>query len=432
MAQQTVNTGDDPDDGNGTIWRTAWDFVNNNFIQLFAALLDNVVIIKSETDLPTGVTIGGVLSTRLEEREYVFNGSQSLVRPLAPPGAGKTATIRATNRSAVTNTGGIAMFRDTDAEGNIELEGLTEFRCPGGKIWDLTAVSGVFSFQASGGAHKFTDCESLGVLNCNGTSGFNLFFGTLSNFNQGLVVNDSTFLEINSMFVFGNNAVGCVYFTVQGASTVGSVNFDTMTVGSGLNETLFSLNSNIQSGVDSINMHHNTQEGGINGTIFAPGSLTEKSNKVLSVGNSILGDSIPGGLLSLSNNAAVTTITASSSDGTNAVLVAGTWVVQDESQFTGTTLGRLTYNDARDITVNIEVVASVDPVGDATLGLYIAKNGTAINETGIPRFVKAADAGVMSTIWKLDLVTTDFIEIFIENQSGTENVLLSDIIFRIP
>jgi len=375
---------------------------------------------------------GGVDTHVLEEKQYIIDGNVTIIDTLGWPGAGKMATITAINRSVLTYTGGIALFRDPDAQGNLEIAGLTEFRAPGAKMWDVTASSGVFSFQSSGEADRFTNCESLGTVDCNGTSDFNLFFGTLSNFNQGLVITDSIFFEINTMFVSGNNAVGCTYFTVQGTSTGGSVNFDTITVTNGTNETVFDVNTNIQSTVDSVNFRGCQEEGGINGLVFSVTSLDEKDNKVLANGNQIMGDTFPGGLLSLSNNAVVTTIAASSSDGSNAVLVAGTWVIQDESQFTGTTAGRLTYIDVRDITVNIEVVASVDPVSDSTLGLYISKNGVAVPQTGIPRFVKAADAGVMSTLWKLDMVTNDFIEVFIENQSGTSNILLSDIIFRIP
>lgn len=430
MVQQLINIGTVADDGTGDTFRAAFDKVNDNETELFAALFDNVVVIKAESDFPTSVSVGGVDTHVLENFQYIIDGNVSIVDPLGYPGVGKTSSITSINRSVLTYTGGIALFRDTDAQGNIEISGLTEFRAPGAKMWDLTASTGSFSFQSSGEADKFTDCESLGVLNCNGTSGFNLDFGTLSNFNQGLVVNNPNFLEINTFFVFGNNAVGCIYFTVQGASTVGSVNFDTMTIGNGSNETLFDLNTNIQSGVDAINIRLNTQEGGINGTIFAASSLTEKDNKVLSLGNAIIGDTIPGGLLSLTDNTTDTVISAIDTP----TLVTGTWVVQDESQFTGTTGGRLTYNDVRDTTVSIDVSISVEPASGngKVIRAYVAKNGTEITASGKSTTADNGKAGNMSLFWRADTSTTDFYEVFVENKTDAIDITVIDCVQRIP
>lgn len=430
MTQQIVDIGAAPNDGTGDNFREAFDKLNDNDTELFAGLLDNRVIIKSESDLPTSVDVGGVDTHILENKEYLFDGNVTLTDPIGHPGAGLTATIRSINRSVVTYTGGIALFRDPDAEGNIEIEGLTEFRAPGAKMWDLTALSGAFSFQAGGGACRFTDMESIGTVDCNGTSGFNLFFGTISNFNQGLIITDSTFFEMNTMFVFGNNTVGCTYFTVQGASTVGSVNFDTMTVGNGSNETLWDLNSNIQSGIDSINIHHNTQEGGITGTVFAASSLTEKDNKVLSVGNSIIGDTVPGGLLSLTNNASDTIISAVDTP----TLVVGTWVIEEESQFTGTTGGRLTYNDARNISIDIDVSISVEPASGngKVIRAYVAKNGTEITSSGQSSTADNGKAGNISLSWRVDTATNDFYEIFVENKTDAIDITVIDCKLRIP
>ena len=171
MAQQVVNVGAAANDGTGDKWRDAFIKVNANETELFADLLDNRVIVKSESDLPASVSVGGVNTHVLENKEYLFDGNVTLIDSIGWPGVGLTATIRAINRSVVTYTGGIALFRDPDAQGNIEVEGLTEFRAPGAKMWDLTALSGSFSFQAGGGACKFTDMQSIGTVDGNGTSG---------------------------------------------------------------------------------------------------------------------------------------------------------------------------------------------------------------------------------------------------------------------
>ena len=430
MVQQVVNVGTVANDGTGDNWRAAMVKLNANDTELFAALLDNVVIIKSESDFPASTNVGGVNTHVLEDKQYIINANVTIVDPLGFPGVGKRATITATNRFPITYTGGIALFKDPDAQGDIEITGLTEFRAPGAKMWDITASTGSFSFQSTGEADKFTNCESLGTVDCNGTSGFSILVGTLNNFNQGLVVTDPTFFEINTCFVFGNNAVGCTYFTVQGTSSAGSVNFDTMTIGNGSNETLFDLNTNIQSGIDAVNIRTNTQEGGINGTVFKAGSLTQKSDKVLSVGNAIVGDTIPGGLLSLTNNVTETVIAAIDTP----VLVAGTWVVEDSSQFTGTTSGRLTYDDARDLTVDIDISISMEPASglNKVLRAYVAKNGTIISNSGKSVTADNGDPANIGVSWRLGVSTTDFIEVFVENKTDTINIIGTDVSLRIP
>jgi len=430
MVQQVINVGTVADDGTGDTFRSAFVKVNANDAELFAALFDNVVVIKKEADFPASVDVGGVDTHVLEDKQYIINANVTIIDPLGFPGVGKRATITATNRSPLTYTGGIALFRDPDAQGDIEITGLTEFRAPGAKMWDIIASTGSFSFQSTGEADKFTNCESLGTVDCNGTSGFSIFVGTLDDFNQGLVVTDPTFFEINTCFVFGNNASGCTYFTVQGASSKGSINFDTMTVGNGSNETLLDLNTNIQSGIDAVNIRLNTQEGGINGTVLAAGSLTEKDNKVLSVGNSVLGDTVPGGLLSLTNNTTDTVISAVDTP----TLVDGTWVVEEESQFTGTVAGRLTYNDARDISIDVDVSISVEPASgvNKVIRAYVAKNGTIIASSGKSTTADNGRAGNMSLSWRVDTSTTNFYEIFVENKTDGIDITVIDASLRIP
>jgi hypothetical protein len=463
MAQETINIGATADDGTGDSFRDAFNKVNNNFDQTFPLAedalaktsaspqtvtgqvnftgglqtngvdvvnFDNLVVIKSASDFPTPVNVGGVDTIVLENKEYVIDGNVTITDPLGYPGPGNRATITAINRSVLTYTGGVALFRDPDAQGEVEITGLTEFRAPGAKMWELTASSGDFVFQSTGEADRFTDCQSLGTVNCNGVSSFSILVGTISNFNQGLVVSDPRFFEINTVFVSGNNAIGCTYFTVQGALTVGSVNFDTMTVTNGTNETLFNINPNIQPGIDALSIRSNTQEGGINGAVFDPGSLNEKDNKVISIGNSIIGDTIPGGLLSLTNNVTDTIISAVNTP----TLIAGTWVIEDESQFTGTTAGRLTYNDERDITVDVDISVSVEPASGngKVIRAYVAKNGVEITNSGKSTTADNGKAGNMSISWRASASTNDYYEVFIENKTDSIDLTVIDCTLRIP
>lgn len=387
------------------------------------------VRINSAADWPTPTSIGGVSTIRLESKHYVINKPFSMTTPLAWPGAGLTTVIEARKRAIVTYTGTDSLFRDPDAEGDVEITGLTEWQAPNGDMWEITGSTGVWKFQAKDGP-RFTDMNGMGTIDGNGVAQFNLEFGTLSNFDQGLVVIDPAFFEINDMFVFGNNAASSVYFTVQGASTVGSINFWGMTVANGTNETVFDLNTDIQSGIDIISINRCQQEGGLNGTVFKSGSLTEKSNKVLATGNSIVGDTVPGGLISLTNNTTETVISAVNTP----TLVLGTYVVEDVSQFTGTTAGRLTSNIARTISRGVDVSISFEPASGngKVIRAYVAKNGTEITNTGKSLTVDNGQPHNVSLFWREDTEENDFYEIFVENKTDAINVIAIDATLRIP
>lgn len=272
--------------------------------------VDPVIDVSSEIDLPTPQLRDGVLTIVLEDRQYRLVNDLDLPFPLAWPGEGKRVTWTSVNRAVYKYTGTDSCFRDLDAKGDFELQGLTRFEAPNGNMWEVDNTTGGsgWSFQASD-APGFRNFLAMGTVK-GGVSGggFNIHFGSILNYNQGLIAENLFFFEINLTFVFGNNAVGCVHFTVQGASTSGSINFITPTVSIGSNETVFDIKPEIQSGMDSLNFRGCQQEGGINGTVFAPGSLTQKSLKTVSIGNNFIPASKVIGSAFIKNNTNPTTI----------------------------------------------------------------------------------------------------------------------------
>jgi len=147
----------------------------------------------------------------------------------------------------------------------------------------------------------------------------------------------------------------------------------------------------------------------------------------------LLNDDLPDtrteGLLSMQANLTPTVII---STGVGE-LVAGTWVVESTSRMTGTTAGRVTYDGARDDRLPITSSVTVEPVSGGTqlMGACIAINGVVIPNS--LRTGAAAPNGPTSlTIpWQETFSTTDFVEVFVSNESGTTNVLASSAIHRI-
>jgi len=222
-----------------------------------------------------------------------------------------------------------------------------------------------------------------------------------------------------------------VMFTVKGAATSGSVNFLNLTFFASANQTLFDLKPEIESGVSSINLRGNQSENILIPTAFAPGSLDTDSAKVFSVGNTFFPDTKLSALLNFKGNSTATVISAASSDGSNAVLIAGTWTCTKQSLVTCTSAGRVTSNSERPLTVSIDVISTMDTPTADTVAVYIALNGTPITATGISQLLEAGDAGTIPTLWELVFNKDDFLEVHVENQTDATDITTIDIIFRV-
>ena len=158
------------------------------------------IVITDVTQMPNPVLIDGVLTIRPEDAEYHLNNDVSSPYPLAMPGDGKTFTWTTNNRAAWTYTGTDACFRDINAAGNVEFKGEMEFQSPNAAMFDIDegGNGARWSIQAFG-LPRFTNCKSLGTVK--GPGGFNTFFGSYSDFEDGMVLEDLDFHEHNLMFV---------------------------------------------------------------------------------------------------------------------------------------------------------------------------------------------------------------------------------------
>lgn len=140
-------------------------------------------------------------------------------------------------------------------------------------------------------------------------------------------------------------------------------------------------------------------------------------------------DTRPDTLLSMQSNATNTVI---SSAGV-AVLVAGTWIVEETSQMTGDVNGRATYNAGKGAKLPLTASVTIEPVsgGSQDMGIFIAINGVPVANS---KRVTATSSGSPATLdahWQDILELGDFVEVFVSNESGTTDVLVSSAILRI-
>ena len=143
--------------------------------------------------------------------------------------------------------------------------------------------------------------------------------------------------------------------------------------------------------------------------------------------NAGIRDTHPGGYLHMQGNSTNSVI---SSVGV-AVLVAGSWTVGEASQATATTAGRMTYSGAKDADMGINATLTMEPAsgGSQLLSFYIAINGSTV--AGSKRSATLSAAGSVSGVWDYNFTAGDYVEIFVANDSATNDILVSSAIMRV-
>ncbi len=143
------------------------------------------------------------------------------------------------------------------------------------------------------------------------------------------------------------------------------------------------------------------------------------------ISNTGVADTRPDGLASIIDNATETVIAAPSTDGTNAVLVAGTWTVEGSSHFTVDTAGRITYNGERPFRAPIDATVNVLMASGSTknVSAYLAINGVVVRATE-GKSTPTSSLGDSSICqWQHTFLTGHFVETFLENQSDAVNII---------
>jgi hypothetical protein len=145
--------------------------------------------------------------------------------------------------------------------------------------------------------------------------------------------------------------------------------------------------------------------------------------------NDNIGDTHPDGLLSMQGNATNTTI---GSAGVG-VLAAGTWVVEFDSQGTGTTAGRFTYSGVRPVHLPLTAAITIEPTtgGSQVMGAMIAINGVAVANSLRTGTASSGNPTSITIPWQAIFSSTDYVEVFVTNEDTTNDVLVSSATFRI-
>jgi hypothetical protein len=148
-----------------------------------------------------------------------------------------------------------------------------------------------------------------------------------------------------------------------------------------------------------------------------------------------IADSETDGLLAFTGNSTATVISTINTP----VLVAGTWTVVEVNQMTGTTAGRLTTDSERkNVHLPVDVALGVYPDGGGTKDVtaYVYVNGSKEAASATQFETTGSKPAYVSIPWQVVFNPADpsaptFVEVYIENNTDTTNLIVSTAKLRV-
>jgi len=146
-------------------------------------------------------------------------------------------------------------------------------------------------------------------------------------------------------------------------------------------------------------------------------------------GNDDIANSRPDALISLKGNSTETVISSVGVD----VLVAGSWAEITSSQFTTTAAGRVMYNGGRPakLPISVSTGITVSSGVNQTIHVHLFLNDTIIEDSEVSLNVDSTDVKNQVNLYQLTWQPGDYLELFVSNESTTNNVTVINSKFRV-
>lgn len=373
------------------------------------------VVVAQKSDLPT--PSGGII-TLLGDTQYLFLDDVSVGTDRMVVGASTVISAADSSLITLTYTGTGAMF--TSVNNSFNLKNIKPVAANGSYL-DLTG--------AGAGAENFISRNCI-FASCS-------TFGTITNWGLTIIAEGLSFGAAGSLAFFGTQ-VRCAINQFSFAGTAGTlvdlgtatfdviyiapnVTFNTVVGVTGLNAAASS--ANINSGGSGV----------ISGCSFlGGGTLTaglDHSDLLWEItGNRGLENTLKD---SLSSNTAGTTVAIAAAN--TPVLVGGTWVDDNSSQFTVNGDGTVTYNGIGNAHVPITAALTVYPVSGSNKQhtTYVAINGSIITASGRVGLASATDRQSVTPIWQYEFTTGDIVSLMTENNTDTTDLQIDHAVLRV-
>ncbi len=375
-------------------------------------LSTKTVVVNDIGDLPT--PIGGVI-TLADDTQYLFNNDVDVgVNRFV---LGNNCVIDGADNIVITlsHSGSGIMFTSVDKSWTI-------------RNMTISCASGAFVDFDGTGTEIFQLKNSVIIVDT---------LGTIDDFN-GIHIDDTQFQVTTDGFLFGGtNGVILIESTLStiAAGTLydlGTATFD----GFSITESFTTLNGTsvfLDGAASSANITADNLASVHNCRFFGAGTPLQTIGVADIRWNFAVNDDIPDTnkdcLMSQVGNAVETVISVASTP----VKLLGAWTEEDAFFFSTDATGKMTYVGEKDIEINVDMSFSAAPVSGSNkaVNFYVALNSSVISNSESFNNLSAGDPSRTTLIWRLSLTKDDFVEAFVENDTDTVNILVTDAVLRL-
>ena len=412
MAKQTIFLGTVANDQTGTTLRAGGDMMNDNFDEIYSAIkTGDYIIVESLADLPTPVSD---VITLVANKTYFFVNDIDLLGDRLV-GASNTTILGASSEvSIITSTGlgaSTALFTTayTTPIRHIAFKDV-------GTALDIDGTGNSAAFDWT--SVNFVNVPTIGVVE----DFTNLILNKCAFLNSKGLTLDGTFdtFAAETCLFSGDGAAGSI-ISVPATATINRrfrITYSSIVATSSTVGITFNASASVP--VESYILDVVNFSGG--GTYTSGVSVTDNKasfNRCKGISNS---DEVS--MYYMNSNATTTTVSATNTH----YKVLGTTTSAGLTQKFTNTNNRATYAGSFTRLFTVTATISVESGNNNQVGVYIAKNGSVISESevyGTTSGSGRAENIVVQTL--VELATTDYIEIFVENATAVNNILATDL-----
>jgi hypothetical protein len=379
----------------------------------YQPLLTYLIFVETLADLPTPVA--GVI-TLADNTTYFFTTVIDLLGDRIVAGINTTIIGGSSENCRIKSTGLVGTALITSIYSlpmrNITIEADVALNLDGDAVTTALDWFGV----------NFTDCNTVGLIK----DYTNVIMADSAFLNSGNLTFDGTIGTVGfSQCLFNCNAAGTVFIlpstlTITRRFRVIYSSFVVLAGETGINLSLLATVPN-----DGYILTYCNFSGG--GTYLA--GVDHTSLEALFINNIGITNTSNVGHYYMQNNATVTTIGAGNQNVW--FKAAGTTIVGlgNSPKWTTAVTNRLTYAGSVTTEFVITIVGAISTtVSGATLGVGVAENGAIQLESAVS--VRTTTLNVPFSFSVQDIIqvsTGDYFEVFIRNETGTQNITLSDV-----
>lgn len=373
------------------------------------------VVISEESDFPDPA--GGVITLEPSTDYVIVNDITTSNRFITQA----PNTIRASSSQMVTltYTGVDDMFSGTDV--SLKIRDIT-LNCPNGNVFNTTSPGGFGIVQMV--EANVENCQTIGQVENNFITRFtNTAFENI--IAGGLLykgTNTIMVVDVSVGFLGGGSLIDLGTSTFQTVSISGGV-IPSSSPGTFFLSGLPNSGNIVAGGLGTV----------FNNTGFGSGAplngITSSDVRWNFLANNSISNTISDALVYTDGNALETVITAANTP----VKVNAVFTEQDAARFTTDASGTCTYIGEVPSRLPIDVTISMVGAsgGDKQATVYIAINGSVISATSMQTTINSAKSGAATAIWQYNFQPNDYVEVFVENNSDTVNIVATNVVLRI-